>query len=190
MAAGLASRRAVLLGLAALPVACSSPNPTLYLMAPVAGATHAGAPRVIVLRAVAVAHYLERTQIVRSSEGYRIDVLSNEWWGEPLDTMIGRILVEELNQRLPGSTVYGDSGAISAPADATVEINLQRLDLDRQGALLLSAQVAVEGRVAASRGVSFTVQPADPSTRALVAAISAAVGRLADTIASMAAGRG
>ncbi len=53
------------------------------------------------LRAIAIAHYLERSQIVRSSEGYRMDVLSNEWWGEPLDTMMGRILVQELNQRLP-----------------------------------------------------------------------------------------
>ena len=91
------------------------------------------APKVIALRAIAIAHYLERSQIVRSSEGYRMDVLSNEWWGEPLDTMMGRILVQELNQRLPGNTVYGDSGAISTPADATVEINLQRLDTRSPG---------------------------------------------------------
>lgn len=196
MPIGSVSRRAALLALAALPAACSSPNPTLYVLAPIPGTTHAGAPKVIALRAISIAHYLERSQIVRSSESYRIDVLSNEWWGEPLDTMMGRILVQELNQRLPGSTVYADSGAISTPPDATVEINLQRLDLDRQGALLLVAQVAVDGRELASRGVSLTVQPADPTTRALVAAMSEALARLADTIASMvvpkaqAAGRG
>jgi hypothetical protein len=178
-----------MLALATLPAACTSPNPKLYVLAPQPGATHPGAPRVIALRAIAIAHYLERSQIVRSSEGYRMDVLSNEWWGEPLDAMMSRILVQELNQRLPGSTVYGDSGAISTPADATVEINLQRFDLDRDGAVLLAAQIAVEGRRTASRGVSFTVRPADATTQALVAAMSAATAQLADAIAGMLAGR-
>jgi uncharacterized lipoprotein YmbA len=184
------SRRFALLALASLPAACSSPNPTLYVLASVSGETRKNAPRTVALRAIAIAHYLERSQIVRSSEGYRMDILSNEWWGEPLDTMIGRILVQELNQRLPGSTVYGDNGAISTRPDATVEINLQRLDLDSQGELLLSAQIAVDGRVSASRGVSFTTQPAASTTQALVAAMSEATARLADMIASMLAPRG
>jgi uncharacterized lipoprotein YmbA len=186
---GTLSRRAALLALAALPAACSSPNPTLYVLAPVPGTTRKGAPHTVALRAISIPHYLERSQIVRSSEGYRMDVLSNEWWGEPLDTMISRILVQELNQRLPGTTVYADNGAISTRPDATVEINLQRLDLDSQGELLLSAQVAVDGRVSASRGVSFTIRPANVTTQALVAAMSEATARLADTIAAMLAPR-
>jgi uncharacterized protein len=183
------SRRTALFALAALPAACSSPNPTLYVLAMVPGTTHKGAPKVIKLRAIAIAHYLERSQIVRSSEGYRMDVLSNEWWGEPLDSMMGRILVQELNQRLPGSTVYSDSGAISAPTDATVEINLQRFDLDRDGAVLLAAQVATEGQHSASRSVALQVRRADGTTQALVAAMSTAVAQLADTIAGLLAGR-
>jgi uncharacterized lipoprotein YmbA len=183
------SRRTALLVLAGLPAACSSPNPVLYVLARVPGPTHAGDPRVIQLRAIAIAHYLERSQIVRSSEGYRMDVLSNEWWGEPLDAMLGRILVEELNQRLPGATAYGDNGAISMPPDATVEINLQRFDLDQDGALLLAAQIEVDAKGTVSRGVRFTVRPADGTTQALVAAMSAAVGQLADVVAAMLAGR-
>jgi hypothetical protein len=179
------SRRFALLALAALPSACASPNPALYVLAPIQGASLTGAPRVVQLRAIGIPHYLERSQIVRSSEGYRMDVLSNEWWGEPLDAMMGRILVEELNQRLPGGTVYGDAGAISTPPDATVEINLQRFDLDHDGAVLLAAQIAVDGKRIASRGVTFTVRPADATTGALVAAMSSAVGQLADTVAGM-----
>jgi uncharacterized lipoprotein YmbA len=185
--AGL-SRRAVLLALAVLPAACSSPNPRLYVLAPVQGTALKGAPHTIALRAIAIAHYLERSQIVRSSEGYRMDVLSNDWWGEPLDTMISRILVQELNQRLPGSTVHADSGAISTTPDATVEINLQRFDLDRDGAVLLVAQVAIDGRRAASRAASLTVRPTDATTSALVEAMSNATGQLADMIAAMLAG--
>lgn len=183
------SRRTVLLALAALPAACASPNPTLYVLATEPGPTHAKAPRVIELRAIAIAHYLERSQIVRSSASYRMDVLSNDWWGEPLDTMMARILVLELNQRLPGSTVYGDNGAISTPSDATVEVNVQRFDLAPEGTLLLAAQVAVTAKQTESRGLALTVRPADRSTPALVAAMSAAVAQLADTIAAMLAER-
>jgi uncharacterized lipoprotein YmbA len=179
------SRRLALLALATLPAACSSPNPTLYVLAPIPGAVRTGAPRIVQLRAISIPHYLERSQIVRSSEGYRMDVLSNEWWGEPLDAMMGRILVQELSQRLPGGTVYSDSGAISMPANATVEINLQRLDLDRDGEVLLVAQIAVDGKRTASRGLTFTERPADTTTGALVAAMSAATAHLADTVAEM-----
>ena len=185
------SRRGGLLTLAAVVLAsCSSPNPKLYIFSTLPGKTHHGAPAAIELRAIAIAHYLERSQIVRSSEGYRLDVLSNEWWGEPLDTMMGRVLVQELNQRLPGSTVYTDSGAISTPPDATVEINLQRFDLDREGDVLLAAQIAVEGKRSASRAVAIKVRPEDGTTQALVAAMSVAMAQLADTIAEMLAGTG
>jgi uncharacterized lipoprotein YmbA len=179
------SRRVALLALATLPAACASSDPKLYVLAPMPGEIRTGAPRVVQLRAIAIPHYLERSQIVRSSEGYRMEVLSNEWWGEPLDTLMSRILVQELNQRLPGTTVYGDSGAISTAPDVTVEINLQRLDLNRDGAVLLAAQIAVDAKRTVSRGVAFTVRPADGTTQALVAAMSAATAQLADTVAAM-----
>ncbi len=183
------SRRSALLLLAALPAACASPNPSLYVLAAIPGATHPGAPRNIEVRGVSLARYLERSQIVRSSEDYRMDVLSNDWWGEPLDAMMNRILVQELNQRLSGSTVYGDSGAISTPPDASVEINVQRFDLNRDGLLLLAAQVAAGARGTVPRDVSLAVRPMDATTPALVAAMSAAVARLADAISLKLAGR-
>ena len=95
---------------------CASPNPSLYTLAVVPGPTHPGAPRRIELREIALAHYLERSQIVRSSEDYRLDVLGNDWWGEPLDSMLSRVLVQELSQRLPGSTVFAENGAITCDA--------------------------------------------------------------------------
>jgi len=118
-----------------------------------------------------------------------MDVLANHWWGEPLDSMIGRILVQEINQRLPGSSVYADNGAISMRADATVEINLQRFDLDHDGAVLLVAQIAIDGKTTAARGVTFQVRPADGTTQALVAAMSAATAQLADAVVGLLAGR-
>ena len=183
------SRRLVSLGLGALPAACSSPNPALYVLAPRPGIIRHGAPKSIIVRRIAMARYLERSQIVRSTDGYRIDVLPNDWWGEPLDAMILRILVEELGERLPGSSVFSDNGAIAPPSDVAVEVNLQRMDLDSRGTLDLAAQIAADARTVRSRGVALSVRPEDSSTKALVAAMSVAVGQLADAIAALLTGQ-
>src|SRR6185437_1063212 len=118
----------------------------LYVLAARPGVIRRRAPKSVVVRRIALARYLERSQIVRSTNGYRIDMLPNDWWGEPLDAMILRILVEELAERLPDSSVFADTGAISVPSDVVVEVNLQRMDLDSQGTLNLAAQIATDGR--------------------------------------------
>ena len=177
--------------LAAL-AACSSPNPVLYTIAPVPGAVQSGGPKVVALQQISTARFLERSQIVRSSENYRLDVMSNDWWGEPLSAMLARVLVEELGQRLPQSTVIGESGAVTASPDATVELNLQRLDEDASGNLILQAQASVsfKGRAPpALRSFRFAVPPPAPGVPGEVTAISTAVGQLADGLASMLLGR-
>jgi len=142
--------RLALLGLLTVIAACSSPSPVLYTIAPVQGPVQSGGPKVIVLQQISTAHYLERSQIVRSSENYRLDVMSNDWWGEPLSAMLSRVLTEELGQRLPQSTVIGETGAVSASPDATIELNVQRLDEDASGNVVLQAQssVSFKGRPA------------------------------------------
>ena len=139
------TRRRLLLASAglALPVACSSPDPTLYTLAPVPGTPRPGAPHIVVLRQISLARYLERPQIVRSSAAYQLEMERNDWWGEPLGAMLGRVLVEELSQRLPGSVVLSELGAIGNKPDATVEINVLRLDAERDGTVVLRAQVGV-----------------------------------------------
>jgi uncharacterized lipoprotein YmbA len=173
--------------LAAL-AACSSPNPVLYTIAPVPGAVQNSGPRVVALQQISTARYLERSEIVRSSENYRLDVMSNDWWGEPLGAMLSRVLVEELGQRLPQSTVFGESGAVTASPDATIELNLQRLDEDASGNLILQAQASVSFKSRGSpllRGFRLAVPPPAPGVPGEVTAISTAVGQLADGLASM-----
>jgi uncharacterized lipoprotein YmbA len=177
-------RRAMML-LAMLPAACSSPNPTLYTLAVLPGTPRPGAPRSIELRAIALARYLERSQIVRSSEDFRLDVLSNEWWGEPLDAMISRVLVQELSERLPGSTVFSENSAIATPADVTLGINVQRLDADRSGTVIMIGQIAISGRNEATRSVRLSVPPPIAGTSGLVSAMSTATAQMADAAADM-----
>ncbi len=178
--------------LAGVLAACSSPSPVLYTIAPVQGPVQSGGPKVIVLQQIATAHYLERSQIVRSSENYRLDVMSNDWWGEPLSAMLSRVLTEELGQRLPQSTVIGETGAVSASPDATIELNVQRLDEDAAGNVVLQAQASVSSKGRAApvlRSFRFVMTPPAAGIQGEVTAISTAVGQLADGLASMLVGR-
>ncbi len=178
----------VAFALASALAACSSPRPVLYTIAPVTGPARTGAPKVIGLREVSLANYLRQSQIVRSSADYRLDVMSNDWWGEPLSAMLGRVLVEELRQRLPQSTVVNESGAVAAETDATVAVNVERLDADASGAVVLQAQAAVESKgknAPVLQTFSYTVPTSSPGVTAEVTAISVAVGRLADGLASL-----
>src|SRR5437899_9589963 len=171
---------------------CSSPNPVLYTIAPVQGRVQTGGPKVIAIQQISTARYLERSQIVRSSENYRLDVMSNDWWGEPLAAMLSRILIEELGQRLPQSVVIGESGAVTASPDATIELNMQRLDEDAAGNLILQAQASVSFKTRKGpvlRSFRFVVTPPAPGIPGEVTAISTAVGQLADGLASILLGR-
>jgi uncharacterized protein len=184
----MTAARAAALVLAAALVACSSPSPVLYTIAPVQGPAQTSGPKVIALQQIGMARFLERSQIVRSSENYRLDVMSNDWWGEPLSAMLSRVLIEELSQRLPQSSVLSETGAVSASPDATIELNIQRLDEDVSGNLILQAQASVsfKGRVGpALRSFRFVVAPPASGVPGEVAAMSTAVGQLADGLASL-----
>jgi hypothetical protein len=180
-----------LLGTLAI-TSCASPSPNLYTIAPTSSTTFSSNAKVVVLRSVGIPQYLVRRQIVRSSDNYRIDVMANDWWGEPLDAMLGRVLVRELSERLPQSSVYLATGAVTASPDASIEVELERLDLDADDQLLLIAQAAVSsgGRVPVARR-RFRILVTPPATGAAgeVAAISSAVGQMADGIAVMVAGQ-
>jgi uncharacterized protein len=178
------TRRGLLPAIALLLASCASPNPSLYTLEVLPGPVRRPAARIIEVRSISLARYLERSQIVRSSENFRLDVLANDWWGEPLDAMIGRTLDRALTQRLPGSTVYQENGAISAEPDARVQVNIERFDEDASGAVRLVAQYAVVRRISETRGVTLEVPARGATTADLVAAMSEAIGQLADRIAS------
>jgi uncharacterized lipoprotein YmbA len=184
----LGRRRFAGLALPLLAAACSSPDPVYYTVATRPGPVLPAAPKVIMLKDISLPSYLDRREIVRSSEGYKLDVRSNDWWGQPLGGMLGNTLVIELSQRLPGSTIYAESGAISADPNAVISINLQRLDADSTGMLILLAQVAIDfnrPRRMASRTFTISKPLPTPGTPGLVVAISDALGELADGIAAM-----
>src|SRR5437868_8799158 len=98
----------------ALDACSASPNPNYYSVAVRPGPTFPAGPKIVLLRDIGLASYLDRKEVVRSSEDYKLGVMSNDWWGESLGSLLGRVLVVELSQRLPNSTIYSESGAITA----------------------------------------------------------------------------
>jgi uncharacterized lipoprotein YmbA len=176
------------LALPGLAACGASPNPVYYTVVMRTGPTLPSGPKIVLLKDIGLASYLDRREIVRSSEGYKLDVMSNDWWGEPLGGMLNRVLVVELSQRLPNSKVYGESGAITSDPNVTVGVNIQRLDADKAGMLILLAQAAAEfNRPRRLAARNFTISRPLPTQDipGLVAAISDALGELADGVASL-----
>ena len=157
------------LGLPALAACGSSPEPGLYTLAVRQGPSLPKGPRVVQLRDIGLPGYLDRKEIVRSSEDYKLDVRANAWWGEPLGSMLGRVMVIELSQRLPNSKVYSESGAITADPDAVVGVDIQFNRPTRSVA----------------RNFAITKPVATPDNAGHVAATSDAVAELADGIAAL-----
>ncbi|WP_025319463.1 PqiC family protein [Granulibacter bethesdensis] len=193
--AGTVQRRAVLGGLAAGLAGlsgCASPNPQLFTLATVPPARVYQGDWLVELRRVGLPAYLDRPEIVRSSDGYRVFLASNQRWAEPLTDMVDRILRQDLSLRLPGSTVFSESGAISADPTVIVEADLQRFESPGDGSVLLLAQFAIRS----SRShTALMAQPVRIShatagggsateTASLVAALSAALAEMADAMAA------
>ena len=110
------TRRLLALGGVAALAGCRSPEPVLYTILPQPGTQRRGGPRTVAVREVSLARYLDRLQIVRSANEFRLDVAGNDWWGESLDAMLTRVLVGNLAQRLPASSVVATGGAITVSA--------------------------------------------------------------------------
>ena len=167
----------------------SSPEVTFYALSPTSGVLEKATPHAIRIRRPGLAGYLDRPEIVRRVVNYRLGVAATDRWGSPLDVMIGRVIAEDVELRLPGSSVYTEDGAITADADATVEIDIQRFDVGEAGELVLVAEVAIEKGSAhgavASRGVRLSAKPKSDATPSFVAAMSDLLGQLADQVVVM-----
>jgi uncharacterized lipoprotein YmbA len=184
------SRRRFALTLPALAAACGgSPEPVLYTIPMKPGPALSGGPKSVQLRDIALASYLDRKEIVRSSESFKLGVAGNDWWGEGPATMLSRVIVMGLNQRLSGSNVYAEGGAISPDANAVLGVNIQRLDLNASGQLELLAQAAVEferpRRPSVARAFHITKTPPSDKVEGEVAAIADAVAELTDGLAQL-----
>ncbi len=111
--------------------------------------------------------------------------MPTEWWAEPLELMIGRVVTQNLIQRLPGVRVVFDPQPPFTVSDVWIELVLEHFDTNQTGDAVVQAHVGVVGLRYLGRSAWRTVSPAGDSTRALVTALSIALGRFCDLIAAL-----
>jgi uncharacterized lipoprotein YmbA len=180
----------------AIVVAClvvagcgSTPEPTYYALAPTSGAAHAAAPHVIKVLTPAIAGYLDRSEIVRRVQGYRLSLTHGDSWAEPLASMIGRVVALDLSERFPNSIVFTDDGTADADPDALVSLDVLRFDEGSDGTLVLVTDVCVQRggdrNSTAVRTLRFAQKPRSGATGDIVSAMSELVGLLSDAVAGL-----
>jgi uncharacterized lipoprotein YmbA len=180
------SMRAVWLAVALFCGCGSSPNTAYYALAAVSGTVRQASLGTIIVRRPGIAGYLDRNEILGQWDGQRLQLANNTAWAEPISAMISRVLADDLNDRLQGTTVFGASSDLSLEPTTVVELAIRKFDLSSDGYVHLNvlASIRVAGRSAA-HAFSLQARPAATDTGAIVAAMSNLLGQLADELAKV-----
>ncbi len=115
--------------------------------------------------------YVDRLQLVTRSAPNVLDLAEFDRWGEPLQSDVKRVLVENLSQLLAGeqaAVIFWDEGL---PLDYQVRIEVTRFDFEKSGEAHLSARWTIVGkdeRVALVLRTSRFTQTAPPDDFALL----------------------
>jgi uncharacterized protein len=182
---------APMLGLALLAGCADSPQPRIYTLAIQPGTQLAGGPSSLSVVGAAIPRYLDRPQIIQHGGPYRLDVSEFDRWGEPFGDMVTRVLVGDLAQRLSKTQVFRDSSPTATNAAASLQLDISRFDPDPDGTVVLVVRWTLQGKaLIAEDSNRLTVKPASDAVPDIVAAMSQALGQLADRIAAAAAQAG
>lgn len=164
---------AALLGLAG----CQTPDSRLYTLSVVPGET--GAAGALALGTLELPPLVDRPQIVRRIDANRVEALEFDRWAEPLVDGLRATLAADLAARLPGRSVLPVAGP--SPGVPVLSVTVLALEADAGGRVVLDTQWSLGG--GPRRRDRLEVRAASGEPAALVAAISQAVGLLADRVA-------
>lgn len=168
---------------------CASPDPNYYRLGPVPGPTVMGGPKTVVVRSVSIPGYLDREGIVKRAGDFKLDIHSNDIWAEPLADMLQAALVQDLTQRMPGTTVIGAGGSIGANADLLIETNVLRFDPDPNGQMILQLQVGIRDgeslKLLTTRSIQHQAPAQEPVVANIVAGMSGLWAQAANDIAPL-----
>jgi uncharacterized lipoprotein YmbA len=168
------------------------PDPTqFFVLSPlaVAGPAQAHADDLLVgVGPITIPEYLDRTNIVRRFAPNRVAISELEWWAEPLDTSLLRVLGDNLATRLGTPAVLRYPWPLLMKPAYSVAINFSRFDILSAERVHLAARWVVRGgqprRALLTRESSIEKTPAGPTTGEAVTALSEALDDLSAEIAN------
>mgnify|MGYP003546734521 CR=1 FL=1 len=180
------SMRAVWVAMGFLWCGCgTSPNTTYYTLAAVSGTLRQASFGTVEVRRPGIAGYRDRTEILAQWDGQRLELADNACWGEPIAAMIGRVLADDLSERLRGTIVLGASSELSIQAAVVVELVIRKFDLGTDGYVHLNVLASIRrAGETSTRAVALQTRPVGTDTGAVVAAMSNLLGQLADELAN------
>ena len=153
----------------------------------VARATAAAPTTTIALGAINLPAALDRPQMVRRLNSDEISYSEYDRWAGPLDDMVRRVLIADLEGRLPPGMVLIDDNPTS-PASLTIAVDVLRFDADAAGQVTLKARWQMLDRSGSLVGIprdAMIVKPGSGRDAETVAAtMSGAVADLATWIAA------
>jgi len=184
--------RALSLGVVLFFCGCgSSPNTTYYALAAVSGTIRQASLGTVEVRRPGIAGYLDRTEILGPWDGQRLQLSQGAGWAEPISAMVGRVLAENLESRLPGTVVFAASSDLSLQANTVIELVIRKFDLGSDGNVHLNVLWSVRGGgQTTTRTSSLQATPSAADTGPTVTAMGSLLGKLADEIAGALLSRG
>jgi len=182
------------LALACLSVGCSmlAPQPDrsqTFVLTSVAGEGRRGSDALSLgIGPVVLPSYLTRSEIVRRGGENRLVYDQNQLWGEPLEQGVRRVLSEDLGQTLGTVQIFQYPWSTGMQVEYQIPILILRFEADERGLVSLDARWAIrrpgDKDVLLSQESNIVEAPRDASTGSVVTAMSQAVGRLSDEIAT------
>jgi uncharacterized lipoprotein YmbA len=165
----------------------SSPASHFYTLSAVpatSGAHSASSP--VQVAAVHIPPSLDRRQMVSLTSANTVQISETNRWSAPLDEMVRKVLAEDLVARLPaGQLILPGSPAPSGARSLVVTIT--ELGAGPGGDVKLTGSWSLlgadSGALIRERNIAIDAGPAT-SAEATAAAMSRAIGQLADEIAS------
>jgi uncharacterized protein len=178
-------------GVAACTLLEPKPDPTqFFVLTPLAPASAEPGTNSLQLGVgpITVPDYLDRTNIVRRFAPNRIAISELEWWAEPLDASLMRVIGDNLAARLDTPAVLRYPWPLLLKPAYSVAIGFSRFDIVGTDRVQLSARWMIRGgqprRVLLSRESNIDKTPAGSTTADAVAALSQTLDDLSAEIAA------
>jgi uncharacterized lipoprotein YmbA len=141
----------------------------------------------IALGAVQLPAALDRPQMARRLNSDEISYAEYDRWAGPLDEMVRRVLIADLDGRLAPGMILIENNPTS-PASRTIAVDILRFDADATGLVTLKARWELLERAGSPVGIprdAMIVEPGSgPDAEAVAATMSRAVADLATQIAA------